>query len=308
MIPAEGVFLGAAYGSCCPPQSDGWGWNASFNVALLPNMEQQQTYNAYNFHNGADNPANYTVGFNQMSSLLCPSDIVKNRVAAPWAMTSYHGNHGGPGIVQNWSGTIVQNWTDKPQAWWGQDSNMAYFGFEGVTDGTSNTALFSEKLLGLTIQDGVNFPNGPAVYTGTAKGKRGIFLANYNGAYNQGPTANPLAAINACKNVPGTQASAGSYLIGAHYALSYPWHHSNLAYQHFMTPNGNSCYTASDSNGGNIWGGTSSMITATSNHPGGVNVCMTDGSVKFIKDTISPPTWWALGTKAGEEVISSDSY
>ena len=177
---------------------------------------------------------------------------------------------------------------------------MAYFGFEGVTDGTSNTALFSERLLGTS--------DNSVVYPGTAKGKRGIYLANYNGAVNQGPTANPLAAINACKSVPATQGSDGSYLSGAHYTLSYPWHQSNLAYHHFNTPNGNSCHSASDTCCNNVWGGTSAMITATSNHPGGINVCMTDGSVKFIKDTISPPTWWALGTKAGEEVISSDSY
>ena len=33
-----------------------------------------------------------------------------------------------------------------------------------------------------------------------------------------------------------------------------------------------------------------------------------DGSVRFVKDTVSPPTWRALGTKAGEEILSSDSY
>jgi len=49
-------------------------------------------------------------------------------------------------------------------------------------------------------------------------------------------------------------------------------------------------------------------ITATSNHPGGVNVCMTDGSVKFVKDTISPQTWWALGTRNQGEIISSDAF
>jgi prepilin-type processing-associated H-X9-DG protein len=50
------------------------------------------------------------------------------------------------------------------------------------------------------------------------------------------------------------------------------------------------------------------MITATSNHPGGVNLCMADGSVKFIKDSISPQVWWALGTKNLGEVISADAY
>ena len=299
VIPAEGMFLGAAYGTT-PGASDGWGWNASFNVALMPQMEQQTSFNAYNFNIGADQPANNTVGFNQMGSLLCPSDTVKVRVQAPWGMTSYHGNHGGPGTVSNWSGTIVQNNSNYPAAWWGSDGNMAFFGFEGVTDGTSNTALFSERLLG--------DPGNAVVYPGSSKGKKGIFLASYNGAYNQGAAANPLAAVAACRSIPGTQGSDGSYLSGAHYTLSYPWHTSNMAYTHFMPPNGNSCHSASDTCCNNVWGGTSAMITATSNHPGGVNVAMTDGSVKFIKDTVSPPTWWALGTKAGEEVLSADAY
>ena len=33
-----------------------------------------------------------------------------------------------------------------------------------------------------------------------------------------------------------------------------------------------------------------------------------DGSVRFVKDSISQQTWYALGTKANGEVISSDSY
>ena len=33
-----------------------------------------------------------------------------------------------------------------------------------------------------------------------------------------------------------------------------------------------------------------------------------DGSVKFIKDSINLQTWRALGTRAGGEVVSADSY
>ena len=47
---------------------------------------------------------------------------------------------------------------------------------------------------------------------------------------------------------------------------------------------------------------------ASSRHPGGVNTLFADGSVKFIKNTVSAQTYWALGTRANNEVISSDSY
>ena len=46
----------------------------------------------------------------------------------------------------------------------------------------------------------------------------------------------------------------------------------------------------------------------SSYHPGGANVTMCDGSVRFIKDSISSATIWALGSRAQGEVISSDSY
>jgi hypothetical protein len=39
-----------------------------------------------------------------------------------------------------------------------------------------------------------------------------------------------------------------------------------------------------------------------------VNVSFLDGSVKFIKNSVSPQTWGSLATKAGGEVISSDGY
>jgi prepilin-type N-terminal cleavage/methylation domain-containing protein/prepilin-type processing-associated H-X9-DG protein len=45
-----------------------------------------------------------------------------------------------------------------------------------------------------------------------------------------------------------------------------------------------------------------------SRHPGGVNVALCDGSVKFIKNTINLFVWRALGTTQGSEVISADSY
>jgi prepilin-type processing-associated H-X9-DG protein len=46
----------------------------------------------------------------------------------------------------------------------------------------------------------------------------------------------------------------------------------------------------------------------TSNHPGGVNLGLADGSVRFVKDSVGLQPWWALGTRAGGEVISSDQY
>jgi prepilin-type N-terminal cleavage/methylation domain-containing protein len=47
---------------------------------------------------------------------------------------------------------------------------------------------------------------------------------------------------------------------------------------------------------------------ARSYHAGGVNALVSDGSVKFFKETINGSTWRALASTSGGEVISSDGY
>jgi prepilin-type N-terminal cleavage/methylation domain-containing protein/prepilin-type processing-associated H-X9-DG protein len=50
---------------------------------------------------------------------------------------------------------------------------------------------------------------------------------------------------------------------------------------------------------------TYAAVTSRSLHNGGVNVCLTDGSVRFIAQTIELNTWRSLGTRAGGEVVNS---
>ncbi|MDG3004399.1 DUF1559 family PulG-like putative transporter [Paludisphaera mucosa] len=49
-------------------------------------------------------------------------------------------------------------------------------------------------------------------------------------------------------------------------------------------------------------------LAARSRHSGGVNSAMCDGSVRFMKDSISLPIWRALSTTQGGEIVSSDAY
>jgi prepilin-type processing-associated H-X9-DG protein len=83
----------------------------------------------------------------------------------------------------------------------------------------------------------------------------------------------------------------------------------NVCYTHVMTPNGNNCafpfvHVGRGPDNNHPMG----ALTASSRHPGGVNVMFVDGSVHWIKSSISPNAWWALGTINGGEVLSSDSY
>ncbi len=303
-LPAENMFLGPNLGN------NGWGWNASWAVFMLPNLEQTPLYNAYNFSLNADNINNSTVTYTSLTSFSCPSDNQKARPNQPWAPTNYVANHGGPGVIRMWSGTIVEFYTVAPpgstvsapgNAWWGADSNLGFFGFEGVIDGTSNTGLFSEKLLGWSSG------NSAPLYANSAEGRRGIYTnAAISVAYNSLSQPLALTSVAACQAIPSTSLQNTGWLNGFSWALGYEWHTVVNSYHHYNTPNRWTCLNPGDPGG--LWGGTSGMSTASSNHSGGVNMCLADGSVRFIKDSINPQTWWALGSRNGAEVLSGDQY
>jgi prepilin-type N-terminal cleavage/methylation domain-containing protein/prepilin-type processing-associated H-X9-DG protein len=317
VLPAEDMFLGATFGPPPPaPNGSSWGWNASWPVCLLPNIEQAPLYNAYNSGWTPDSAPNSTVAYNALATLLCPSDNQKVRPNYPWAPMNYCGNQGGPGIIRDWSGTIVplytcatsnaimiyNSWT-VGTCWYPADSNLGYFGLEGVTDGSSNTALFSEKLLGSSSAD-------PQPTVGSANARRGIYLdpPGSNPGYNLGDPSQALLNVQACQSLPGTTQGNTSWYNGFSWALGYPWHGVVNRYSHDNTPNKLTCLDSKETTGNGLWGGAAGLVTASSNHPGGVNVCFTDGSVRFVKDSVSLQSWWAIGTRNGGEVVSSDSY
>jgi prepilin-type N-terminal cleavage/methylation domain-containing protein/prepilin-type processing-associated H-X9-DG protein len=317
-FPAEDMWMGATMNT---PGNGSWGWNASWPVCLLPNFEQAPLYNAYNqdwtpadpVYNGG-NPINTTVSYTALSVLLCPSDSQKVRNLNPFAPMNYCGNHGGPGVIRNFAGTVVPfltcsttnqipiNGWPVGTCWWGADSNLGYFGVEGITDGTSNTALFSERLLGNSNADNLQPTAGNA-----ANAKRGIYLVSTLPiTYNSGNAATAVQGVQMCQAMPGTTASNSGWLQGFSWTMGFPWHIVVNRYTHYNTPNKLTCLNPGDPGG--LWGGTSGLVTVSSNHPGGVNVCFADGSVRFVKDSVSLQSWWAIGTRNGGEVLSSDSY
>jgi len=75
----------------------------------------------------------------------------------------------------------------------------------------------------------------------------------------------------------------------------------SVPYNHLLVPNRHSC-----TNGPLFdWAGDD-IITASSLHPGGVNVAMGDGSVKFVNDRIARSVWRAVGSRAGSEFNVAD--
>jgi prepilin-type processing-associated H-X9-DG protein len=173
----------------------------------------------------------------------------------------------------------------------------APIGIAEITDGSSNTALYSEWVRGDGLQ-----PRG--IGWGAQNGKDGL-----GQIYGCPPGQNcmPLAT--------GGQAN-GNYLVatqcdslGATQQYTWKgdwWFNDKFSYSHTQTPNRRSCWYSDI--GGRPWSGMASVVAAASKHPGGANTAFCDGSVKFVKSTVSYGTWAALGTRNGGEVLSSDAY
>jgi prepilin-type processing-associated H-X9-DG protein len=172
-----------------------------------------------------------------------------------------------------------------------------------IQDGSSNTALFSERLIGINVTNPVtrasnNFKR--AVFDGPAMG----------GGLDAGQAA-ALTFIRGCLALPGTTVAHATWGSGAYWCAGYPLHVVINDYLHAGPPNGPACNNSQGSFGTISWVyfvGPAGSAPPTSNHPGGVNMGLADGSVKFVKDSIGLPPWWALGTRNGGEVISSDQY
>ncbi|APW62649.1 DUF1559 domain-containing protein [Paludisphaera borealis] len=305
--PLMGNLSNAAYNATGDPFPFDW------TASILPNMEQQPLYNAANFtlhSNAAWNltPQNSTVINSRVSMMMCPSESSKMpTVGQGWK--NYVANIGGPAVNSGWSGLLVIMRGD-PNNNPGQpigpvNFNCGSFGVESVTDGTSNTALFSETLVGTG-------PPMNAVTIATAQRKSTIlFISGMNLPMDQG-ASQPQAAQNfvaTCKALPGTTTGfgpsspvTGNAWLGGNANSCLTWD----SYNHWMPPNGIGCYNAADGNSSG-WGNPNDAMPPSSNHPGGVNMSMGDGSVRFIKDSVSLQAWWGLGTRNGGEVISSDA-
>jgi prepilin-type N-terminal cleavage/methylation domain-containing protein/prepilin-type processing-associated H-X9-DG protein len=146
-----------------------------------------------------------------------------------------------------------------------------------ITDGLSKTALASESLLGQP-QSGLHDPQTEYKFAFTA------------------PISDTLCEATAQWNVSDPRGFAwvnGEYRCGL--------------YNHRKTPNS----AVPDCMGVQVSGGVKFIFTpygwraARSNHPGGVNVLLADGSLRFVGDGVDAVIWKDLATIAGGETGTS---
>ncbi len=268
----------------------------SWLVPLLPFAEQNNLHQSFALdqNNGDDDgDRGYKVSATHpnaaavstlVPAFLCPSDqpnlenerLLGSANPAPgsyaanagWPShaTGYNGERDTPGAF---NGVIPLEHPSADVAWHSQGD----IGFESVVDGTSNTALLSERI----IQ-----PSNSS--DAIAEGDRRVRSLCIQ------PWDETLSQINA--QLSSTHAHIlESAHIGRSWASGYPL--VAPTYMHVQPPNGLMGHYADD---GSINEGDF-MITSGSRHTGGVNLALVDGSVQFISDQISEEVWWAMGSR-----------
>ncbi len=317
---ATGVFpLGVAAYNYPGHLAVNYNWDSwSGHCMMLPQLEQNATYNAINFMlgNNAANSygfyANSTVTSQRVSVFLCPSDPSAGTVSVLRTADNRNDVLDVSYLASAGTTTNSPNNTKTTNPWATMGSTGLFwwytaYGIRQVTDGTSNTVAFSEGLVskvGGSNAGGVDNASLPTNYGGTsATGIAAACGAAQQYDANQNPAA-VIAGLQGCtiaiQSRQGLSNCRGIF-----------WEVGSLGMTMFNTiaPPNSKQYNWGDCRcTGGGYPNDATFANANSLHPGGVNVLMADGSVRFVKDSINMTTWWAMGTRANGEVISSDSY
>jgi prepilin-type N-terminal cleavage/methylation domain-containing protein/prepilin-type processing-associated H-X9-DG protein len=275
---------------------------------LFPSLEQQALYNAANFGISLKSDPtgfaiNSTVTGTRISAFLCPSCTPPG-----WIDTESSNKSPFTAPGNNYFGSYGASieWVAQPQRAGGPPNGVFQvtgpaIGIQNITDGTSNTIAFGEWKTG-SGNAGVVTRYTDVIFLGTmpAGASRNTAGTEVMPGLN---TPDFQAWITACN-----QAAVAPYASSFAPVVGESWAHGLVGYTMGTTllpPNAK--YFNCSAGGVNVFDAPG-MFNMASFHPGGANMLMCDGSVHFLKDSVSQPTLWALGSRAFGEVLSSDSY
>ena len=257
-------------------------------VSALNYLEQQPMYNAWNFLLTWNDPsvspvyanscipaANSTVGGTKLSVFLCPTDVTQ----LPYMNTLASTRNDIPHVAQLGlsSYSVCVGVLGPPST--GADAIALY----GVSYSTSDVKHLNEGFADYGLPKKMkSFPDGTS----------NTFAVGETAYDNDGSWYGTQIA-----NCTGVNPMFNAWSITLR-------HSSNFR------ATKNPLNTLPGYGYGGIVGGSICGTNAAfgSRHSGGANFLMVDGSVRFIKNSISIPVWWALSTRNDGEVISSDSY
>ncbi len=204
-----------------------------------------------------DGSANLKAARTVVSLFLCPSDTSVGRVSgSEYGATNY--------IATSGSGTVNSGSLNKSDGVFYTASKTA---FHDVLDGTSHTAVFSERTVGSGQLTGVTTPSN---------------LQRYMWEFSNRNSTTPQACASRMHGSwYGTRGA--KWIIG---------NYGNTLYNHYYGPNAPQwdCMNITQQMG---------LTTARSFHPGGVGVVFCDGSVQFISDGVELKIWRSFATRSG---------
>jgi prepilin-type N-terminal cleavage/methylation domain-containing protein/prepilin-type processing-associated H-X9-DG protein len=254
----------------------------SFIAKLTPFLEQTNIYNIldltiplYMDSAGTVFPENVRGVSQTVSLLLCPSDtglavtpIPPATDAPKFGPTNYVGclGDGTDSMTRLLTGTRTQS-----TGLFYQNSKIR---LADITDGTSNTAMMSEQILG---------PGGDPLTGITDPSQVDVRLFYVQQSLNADVTDAICQDLSnfTFKTDRGARWADGE----AQYDL----------YDHHYPPNTPlwDCIRLEHS-----------FKAARSKHSGGVNLLLADGSVRFVSGTVNIEVWRGLGSRAGNEVLA----
>ncbi|MEI7924037.1 MAG: DUF1559 domain-containing protein [Planctomycetota bacterium] len=266
----------------------------SMFTRILPYLEQKPLYDSMNFNVSVREPrdpemdrndqgelANLTARMVSLDVLLCPSDtmpqtrwsagtnIRSNSGSLPHTYSFENSRLAGPA-------TVIHVYIDGP------NNARHTSSLSSVTDGLSNTVLASEKLRG--DDSGTIFDS-----------RRHYLKLNQPFDYRISSTDFMKECLDPNAEFELFNPKSGlTWLFGSPTTTMYN-HVSGINTRHGdCIADGSTVYV--------------NMTSARSQHPGGVNVGMADGSVRFVRNGVELQVWRALGSKAGGEAFSNDDY
>jgi prepilin-type N-terminal cleavage/methylation domain-containing protein/prepilin-type processing-associated H-X9-DG protein len=240
-------------------------------AAILPYVEQDTVHELIDFNAP---PANYTAGTifydgspnltaaqSEVRLFHCPASGVQARVdGSMYGGTAYAAN---AGSGQN-AGTLTKA------------DGVFFLGsavrFGDITDGTTLTAAFSERMLG----------------EGSAR--PATDLGNPRLVMREIPVMTDPTVSNCSVESSGTwnHERGAKWIVG---------NYGNTLYNHALAPNSKEwdCLNMTQQK---------ARMAARSQHSAGVNVLFCDGHAGFISNFVAPSVWQAMATRAAGEVVT----
>ena len=258
------------------------GRSTSLFVELLPYLEQQPLHSRWNFAAPAPNfggPG--TPAATPLSGFVCPSAGIDSNPLNFGTLSVGATNYGANAGTKAYPASRATNDGVFGVA---TTSNRNQARILDVTDGTTNTLLFGERIVGdgnldsyLTAPLDPAVPSPPFVAIGS--------LAGWAGTFGQNPGAGTLLATYRAPNYTHPQ----FYIPPPPPPPPFP-----------PIPPPKILWTTLGPQAWDRWSAYGSK------HTGGMNAALADGSVRFVRATVAADVFRAVGTRAGGEVVPGD--